>query len=196
MTTRRIIILHGYNATPSSDWYGNVADHFRRQGCEVEVPALPFPWAPNLNLWSKTVRELLDRKGWNPDINLTLIAHSTGCLAALRFAEQLPAGTKLGPSILVAGFPAAMFHGRIPTLVARAPRPALLRGKFEQVLAVHSTNDWRVPCESNIRWAENTLGAEAYRVVNGGHLIRRHGYSDWPSPLYQRVEDFLGKPCQ
>ncbi len=189
---RRIVILHGLSADSSSDWYINVADHFSALGCETLIPNLPGTYAPNLNRWAKAIQALLESNGWKADEDLCLIGHSTGCMAALRFIESLPDQTRLGPAILVAGFPAALFHPNVPVLVARDPRPKQIKHKLPNLLAVHSTNDWRVPIGPNSTWLEKELGAEIFTIENAGHFIKRHGWTDWTKELYEKADDFLG----
>jgi predicted alpha/beta hydrolase family esterase len=186
---RRIVIVHGLSADSRSDWYQKVALHFRNIGFEVLVPDLPGANAPNLNRWAKSLHELLSANGWAADETLTLIGHSTGCMAVLRFIETLPGGTLLGPTILLAGFPVSLFQ--LPVFVARRPNPSKIRQKAPNLLCVFSSNDWRVPAKRNAKWFETELAAETIVVENAGHFIRRHGWNDWSEELYTRVTEFL-----
>jgi predicted alpha/beta hydrolase family esterase len=188
---RRIVILHGLSATNNSDWYQAVASHFELLGCEVLAPNFPGAHAPNLNRWSLALHRELEQKNWEFDENLSLIGHSTGVMAALRFVETLPPGTRLGPCIFVAGFPAALLVPTVPTFVARRPRLPLIKPKLPKILAVYSKNDWRVPIGPNAEWFEKELNAVVYAVDKAGHFIKRHGWVDWNDELYKRVEAVL-----
>jgi predicted alpha/beta hydrolase family esterase len=188
---RKIFIFHGISATARDNWYSKVADHFRALGYDVLVPNMPHKHTPNLNEWSSAALAEIKNKGWTIDENLSMIGHSTGSLAVMRFIEKLPEHTRIGPSILVAGFPAAFLHPKFPTLVARPPRVDLIRPKLSHLLAVHSTNDWRVPLGPNSRWFEKELSAEIFTIGNAGHVIKRHGWGNWSDELYCKAEQFL-----
>jgi predicted alpha/beta hydrolase family esterase len=60
-----------------------------------------------------------------------------------------------------------------------------------RVLAVHSTNDWRVPIAQNSAWLQKNLNAEVFTIGDAGHVITRHGWQDWSDELYEKADKFL-----
>ncbi len=148
----------------------------------MTVPRLPYAWAPNLNRWARCIRLVVDK----PDEQLHLIGHSTGSLAILRYLEGLQGCERVGTVVLVSAFPQALFHPRLPNILARAPRPKLLRGRYSRLLAVHTETDRRVPL-SNGRWLVQQLDATMVNLGARGHMDARAGVTDWPPELYQRV---------
>jgi len=79
---KRIIIMHGWNATPHEAWFSDAADMLRKKGYQVEVPELPGGYYPDFDGWMKTIRDLA------PDENTILIGHSLGAVTIMRFLES------------------------------------------------------------------------------------------------------------
>jgi predicted alpha/beta hydrolase family esterase len=153
---------------------------------------MPEPYAPNLNKWAAKVKQVLKENNWTPDDSLSLIGHSTGVLAAMRYIEKLPVDVHIGPCVFVAGFPASLFHPDLPVLLARSPVVSQIKPKLKQLIAVHSTNDWRVPAQANGKWFEEKLDAQVIIFERAGHFTKRSGWRDWNDDLYREADRLFG----
>lgn len=182
----RIVIAHGLNAGPHSNWFPAVAQSLEAKGYNVSVPALPVAWAPNLNRWAQQIAKSVEK----PSRYVHLIGHSTGSLAIMRYLEGLRDDETVGTVVLVSAFPKALFHPNIPNIFARPPKPTLIRGRYRGLLAVHTENDWKVPLV-NGDWLNSQLGATVINLGKRGHIDAKSGVTDWPPELYEQVLEVL-----
>ena len=95
---KRVIIIHGYGATPRSHWFPWLAAQL--PGVSVEVPELPDPMAPDFEAWVSAAAAALVEA----DESTVLIGHSLGAITALTALAALPERRKLAGLVLVAGF--------------------------------------------------------------------------------------------
>ena len=91
---KKILILHGWNASPCGHWFWIAKEKWEKQGWQVEVPELPGNYFPKKDGWVKVVEK------FKPDEDWTLIGHSLGGVAILRYLEK--ASKKIKQAILVA----------------------------------------------------------------------------------------------
>jgi predicted alpha/beta hydrolase family esterase len=94
--------------------------------------------------------------------------------------------------VLLAAFPAALLHSWLPNVLARPPKPRRIITTYQKILAVHSTDDWRVPLRPNQTWLKENVRAHTHEVQHAGHFSGRDGWIDWTPDLYATVEAFLG----
>lgn len=93
---KRVILLHGLNASPKDKWYPWFAQEIRQLGIECFVPALPNPTDPHISEWTAELDKL------HPDENTILTGHSRGGVAVLRWLEAQPESLKVKKVILIA----------------------------------------------------------------------------------------------
>lgn len=79
---KKIIILHGWNATPREAWFWLAKEHLEQKGYQVEAPELPGAYFPDYEGWVKTINDL------HPDENTVLIGHSLGAVTIMRYLEK------------------------------------------------------------------------------------------------------------
>ena len=91
-----VILLHGNgNSTPNDNWLPYVKSELEKAGLNVQAPQLPDTNLARAQYWLPFLKNEL-----KADHNSILIGHSSGAVAALRFAEKQPI---LG-SVLVGGY--------------------------------------------------------------------------------------------
>jgi len=78
----KILILHGWEADPQSNWFLDAKNFFQNKGYEVFAPYLPGNYYPRLAEWLRIIKQ------YHPDEEWILIGHSLGGVAILRFLEQ------------------------------------------------------------------------------------------------------------
>jgi predicted alpha/beta hydrolase family esterase len=111
---RRVVIVHGYAATPTDHWFPWLAEQLRALGIHTAAADLPDPQAPERSAWLAATAAAIEAAG-GLDEHTHLIAHSLGCITVLRHLAALPpepaptdpartASWRLGGLTLVAGF--------------------------------------------------------------------------------------------
>ena len=96
---RRVFIVHGWQGTPSVNWFPWLKFKLEGRGIRVMVPQLPDTGRPRMTPW---VNELA-KTVVVPDKDCYFIGHSLGCITILRYLESLKDQT-IGGVVLVAGF--------------------------------------------------------------------------------------------
>ena len=147
---RRVVIVHGYAATPTDHWFPWLAEQLRTAGIHADVAELPDPQAPDPAAWLAATAAAVEAAG-GIDEHTHLVAHSLGCITVLRHLAALPTPSvkaatlpdspgedswRLGGLSLVAGF-----TGPLPALPQLDDYlTAHLHGQRHGHLAVPSTS--------------------------------------------------------
>ena len=97
---RRVIIVHGYAATPQDHWFPWLHSVLLNEGIDATVVTMPTPEKPQAPDWEATLKAALG----TPDAGTWVVAHSLGAITALRVLESLPQPWRLGGLILISGF--------------------------------------------------------------------------------------------
>jgi predicted alpha/beta hydrolase family esterase len=175
-TSRRAVIFHGYGATPQDHWFEWLAERLNRIGVSTQIPALPNPAAPHRERWATAAADALGV----PDDNTIVIAHSLGCITALRHLASLANPWRVGTLVLVAGF-----VERLPALpdldefVGEGVDLSGMREHIGSLTIVRSDDDPYVPIEHTDRLA-NLLGTSALIVPGAGHFLATDGFTSLP----------------
>ncbi len=98
---KKILILHGFGANSNDIFYGHMKNRLSNIG-DVYLPQLPNSDNPNDVVQSNSIKDQFD----------IVIAHSFGCVTALRYAEN----HKLNSLILVSGFVDVNFYDGDPDI--------------------------------------------------------------------------------
>jgi uncharacterized protein len=121
----------------------------------------------DLRVWAQAVSDAAEAAGGR----VWLVAHSFGCLAAVRAAAQT--GADIAGALLVAPADPAKF-GAVFTL----PRTAL---PFRTVVVGSENDDW-MSLGSARRWSR-TWGATLVNAGRAGHINVASGHGPWPAGL-------------
>jgi predicted alpha/beta hydrolase family esterase len=97
---QRVVIVHGYEASPDANWFPWLQDALEAEGIAVTVVPLPGPDDPDKAAWENAVSAALRV----PDAATIVVAHSLGVVTALRVLAALPEPWELAGLVLVAGF--------------------------------------------------------------------------------------------
>lgn len=180
---KRIFIIHGWGATPDSDWYPWVAQELEAKGHEVIVPPMPETETPTINAWVDRITKVVGR----PDENTFFIGHSIGCQAILRYLSQL-IDTHVGGVVCVAGFFTLqnLEEGERPIATPWLTTPldfAKARNAAPSIIAFFSDNDQYVPLAENKKIYEQELGADALVLHSKGHFTSDDMVTEMPEIL-------------
>lgn len=178
-TRQRATIIHGYAATPADHWFGWLAAQLDARGIPTAVPALPNPDAPDPDRWLAAVAASVG----TPDQDSVLVAHSLGCITALRHLCSLARPWRLGALVLVSGFVDAL--PALPTLDAYIGKPLDLteiRNHVDRLTLIRSDADPYVPPSHTDRLAD-LLGTSTQVIPGAGHFLASDGVTSLPAAL-------------
>ncbi|MFH8837206.1 RBBP9/YdeN family alpha/beta hydrolase [Streptomyces sp. NPDC017868] len=176
MSIDRVIVLHGYMASPSSHWFAWLRDELAPEGVEVEIPALPNPTAPEPEAWITAAAKVLGE----PDGRTAVVGHSLGCVTALHALDRLGGDWRLDALIAVSGFisPAPALPELDPFIRA-VPDIAGIAGNIRRRAVVRSDNDTFVT-PSLTSELGRLLRAEEVVVPGAGHFRAAEGITSLP----------------
>ncbi len=186
----RVIVLHGYQASPDAHWFDWLTADLARDGVEVQIPALPDPHRPRLADWVATARAAIG----TPDERTVVVGHSLGCITALHALSATPGGWRLGGLVLAAGFdtvPPAV--PEVAAFTAVLPDHARIVAATAHRHVVGSDDD-PVVAPALTRALAERLDAGYDVVPGGGHLLGRDGFTSLPV-LRDRVRAALDLPA-
>ncbi|HUQ85107.1 MAG TPA: alpha/beta hydrolase [Candidatus Limnocylindrales bacterium] len=167
---KHAVIVHCWNGTPEYCWYPKTKQELEQQNFQVTVPEMPETNLPKLSLWLPTLKEAIGI----PNENLYLVGHSIGCMAILRYLEQLNENEKVGGVILVAGFTDDLrsvdpIEDELKNFFESPILWSKLKTKAKKYIAIHSDNDPYVSLKYGYIFKEK-LGAELIIKHSMGHF--------------------------
>jgi uncharacterized protein len=196
---KRVFIIHGWEASPDSNWFPWLKNELEKNCFAVIVPAMPNSAQPKCAEWVDYLKKIVGEV----DEDTFFVGHSLGPIAILRFLETLSADEKAGGVIMVAGFSESLGIPEIesffqkpldyekikrsvrniptPSRAARAtpPERGIITSGF---VAINSDDDPYVPMSQG-KILEKELGAELIVMHNCGHLNAGTGFFELPIVL-------------
>ncbi|MBI6550432.1 RBBP9/YdeN family alpha/beta hydrolase [Xenorhabdus lircayensis] len=186
---KKIIIVHGYTASSSSNWFPWLKETLIEQGADVIVPGMPESLAPKPEAWANMLMDIVPRAGKDT----IFIGHSLGCIAVLRHLEAIRSTSPhIGGYILVSGFDSPQIA--LPELDSFTAEPldyAFLRGVTGLRISIISSNDGIVSSQSSQALA-HSLQTEITNVDNGGHFLDREGFTRL-LPVYDALKTVVSE---
>jgi predicted alpha/beta hydrolase family esterase len=185
----RVVVLHGYQASPGAHWFDWLTADLARDGVPVHVPALPSPQDPALGDWVEAARAAIG----TPDARTVLVGHSLGCITALHALSATPGDWRLGGLVLASGFDTG------PRAVPEVAEFTAALPDHDRVIAatahrhVIGSDDDPVVEPALTRSLAERLDATYDVVPGGGHLLGKDGFTTLPV-LRDRVRAALGLP--
>lgn len=176
MKKARLIIVHGFMASPEDHWFRWLEAQAATLGMEVTVPAMPDSAAPDEARWLET----LGQYAGDVDEQTYFVGHSLGCITALRYLSGRPAEQRAGGIIMVSGFSEPV--PLLPELDGFTASPLenleSLTGIAHRAVLV-SLNDEIVPPAYTLRLSQQ-LAAPLYGLPGCGHFLDRDGFETLP----------------
>ena len=183
-----VLILHGWqNHRPEGHWQRWLAGELDAAGHAVRYPQLPEPDAPVRTEWLAALEAELE--GTDP-AELTVVAHSLGCMLWVAHARARAAAGLTGPvarRVLLVGPPSDAVVASIAELAEFAAvdagheasaTAALAAASVEPPVVVAGDHDPYSPVEEEGLAAR--LGLERIVVEGGGHLTIEDGFGPFP----------------
>lgn len=159
--SKKILILHGWNASPSQHFFPKAKEKFLKEGYQIEIPPMPGNYFPKLENWLKTI------KSYRPDKDWILIGHSLGGVAILKYLENAKAPIK--QAILLATPFDSMKFGAIENFYDEGFDWKKIRANCPKFNLVYETDDPVVPKEHGQKYTQELTGN--LKIIAGGmHL--------------------------
>lgn len=148
--SKSILIFHGWNANPQEHWFWQAKVEWEKLGWQMEVPELPGDYFPKKEQWIKVIKK------FQPDQNWTLIGHSLGGVAILRYLEKAP--KKIKQAILVATPFESMNFGALDNFFDGGFEWEKIKKNCPQFDLVYQDEDMAVPVEHGKNYAQKLEG--------------------------------------
>src|SRR3989344_6904899 len=182
---KRVIIVHGWEGSSTSDWIGWAVDAFQEKGYKVLAPEMPNTDHPIIEKWVEHLRSVAS----TVDEHTYFIGHSIGCQAIMRFLETID--TKAGGAVFVAGwFDLTNLESeeeKILKLWIETPiEYAKVKENLARSVVILSDNDLYVPYEQTKKRFEARLDSEVVTIPGAGHIDTDAGFG----PFSQLIEIF------
>ncbi len=187
---KRVIIVHGWDGYPEEGWFPWLKSQLKQKGFQVTVPQLPEPEIPKIEPW---VTALANTVG-TADENTYFVGHSIGCSTIARYLDTLPADTKVGGAVFVAGFFKRLtkLEGEEAKEIANPWLTTSLDfDKVKNILtksvAIFSDNDPYVPLDNQDDFHDK-LNSKIIVEHNMGHFSGSTGTTQLPIALESLLE--------
>ena len=188
-----IIIVHGWGASPKSDWLAWLKKELERKGASVIVPAMPRTNHPIIKAWVSHLESVI-RKAGSAHKDLILVGHSIGCQAILRTLEKSPSPSALrikGVALVAPWFTLKNLEGPGEEAIAKpwlATPIDLAKAMYRigKLTAFFSTNDPLVPFPENKKRFGAAFQAIHPRIIvmkGKGHFNALDGVREFPALL-------------
>lgn len=178
-SVQRVVIIHGYEASPDANWFPWLQRELEAEGMDVTVVPLPDPDDPDTAAWENAVSAALGV----PDAATAVVAHSLGAITALRVLAALPERWELGVLVLVAGFVERL--DALPELdryLAADVDVERLARSIRTRTVIRSKTDPFVPPAASDDLARR-LDAQLQVHPEAGHFMAKDGVTTFPAVL-------------
>lgn len=182
---KHVIIVHGWDAAPESNWFPWLKSELEKLGHRVSVPAMPEPAQPEVGAWVRCLEQAAGRV----DPSIYFVGHSLGCITIAHFLQQLPEDAAAGGCVFVAGFSGNIQNPATRNFYEKPLDAARVRSHSGPVTAVFSKDDPRVPLERAREFARQ-LEAKEVLLDGFGHFVGSRGVTRLPVVLETLQELF------
>lgn len=171
---KKAYLIHG-TSTRDDDWFPWLE---KAVAPEITLDRiwLPNPFNPDATEWQGAIDDQIPHEDGQSEI--TIVAHSLGCIAALRFVER---HTLTNINLILVGAFAKPLPN-YPQLNGFVTPPVdcqNVKGKINRATVITAQNDPIAPYQYSVEVA-NHIGAKLIVQPTGGHFLSADGYSEFP----------------
>jgi len=158
---KKILILHGWDASPDEHWFLPAKEKFEKAGLKVFLPRMPGNYFPKKEQWLKIIKETIKSDNW------ILIGHSLGGVAILKYLENAPFKAK--QVVLIAAAYEPMSFGPIENFFDAPFQWEKIKLHCPKFDIVVESDDPVVPIEHGKNFAKK-LGGKLHVLPGGTHF--------------------------
>ncbi len=190
---KSVVIVHGWGDDSESGWIPWLASELRQKGIETIAPDMPNTETPKIGEWVPFLAGQIKNSG----SDLFLVGHSIGCQAILRYLETLPEGSRIGGTVLVAGWTtlAGLSDGEKAVAEPWENTPIdwqKVSARAGSFICIYSDNDPYVP-EANAQLLREKLNARLVLDSGQGHFSEENDVTQLPVALNELLT-IMGLP--
>ncbi len=174
---KRVFILHGWGEYPDKGWFPWLKKELEKKGVKAEVLKM-VPQPPVLSKW----KDILSKAVGKPDKDTYFVCHSAGVQTALHYIAELPAKTKVGGIVMVAGWVDGLGMPELKHFFDAPLNWKAVREHCAKFIAIYSDNDPYVKTY-HAESLEDELGAENWLAEGMKHFSHEEGVDKLPIAL-------------
>ena len=188
-----VLILHGTDATPDSNWFMWLKGKLVGRGYHVWLPQLPSSDKPSTKTYTKF---LLANKKFKFDEDTILIGHSSGAVEILNLLQHLPIKAHIKAAVLVSAFKDDLGRDDLSDLFSEPFDFEKIKQHCGKFSFIHSDDDPYCPLEHAQYLAAETNG-EVMVFEGQGHFNTDVGpeYKQFPE-LIQFIDEAIKGPAE
>lgn len=172
---KKAYLIHG-TSTRDDDWFPWLETAAKNEGINVDRLWLPTPFNPNQNEWNNAVDDQIEATD-----KITLIAHSLGCITALRYVERH--NIKDARLLLVGAFDQGLpTYPELDSFMSPSPDYSHITSKVTKATVITAKDDPIAPYKASIHVANN-IKAKLIVQATGGHFLTSDGFTSFPLVL-------------
>jgi uncharacterized protein len=159
----RAILIHGNGgSTPNDNWFPYVKTELEKMGVKVDAPQFPDSILARASYWLPYLKDVL-----KPDDKTIIIGHSSGAIAAMKYAETNP----LLGSVLVGAYHTdlGMKNEKISGYFDTPWDWDAIKKNQKWIIQFAGVKDPWIPI-SEARYVHERLNTEYYELSDEGHF--------------------------
>ena len=173
---KRVFLIHGWGGKPDNHWFPWLSWELKSRGFDVYALTMPHADAPKVSEWVVTIKDAVGR----PDKETFFVGHSLGCIAVVRYIEQLQKTARVGGCVFVAGFLSDLGIPEVEDFVNTPLDVGKAKSHCPKFVTIFSDNDSYISMEKSLEF-QKALGAKAILERGKGHFSKSEGVTALPS---------------
>lgn len=174
MAKQQAYLIHG-TSTRDDDWFPWL-EQAAKPEITVDRLTLPNPFSPDPDQWQDACDAQI-----HPVSGMTLVAHSLGCVTALRYVERHKlSGVRL---LLVGAFDEGLpSYPELNSFVQPPIDYEKVKPKLAGATVICAQDDPIAPYKDGVAVSQH-IGAKLIVQPTGGHFLSSEGYREFPLAL-------------
>lgn len=181
---KKVYLIHG-TSTRDDDWFPWL-EKAVAPNIALDRIWLPNPFNPDPKAWANAIDDEIPHADGQEGI--TIVAHSLGCIAALRFVERYQ--LEKVNLILVGAFAKPLpSYPQLDSFMTPPIDYSNIKPKIGHAVVITAQNDPIAPYQYAVEVA-NHIGAKLYVQPQGGHFLSSDGFTKFPL-VQQELEQMV-----
>ncbi len=165
-TVMRVILIHGFNASPETNFHPWLKDQLHAKGFDVLTPTLSLT-TKDLDL-PAVIEQMKEQVGYLSSDDV-ILGHSLGAFVILQYLEAVEM-TETPRAVIMVAPPWKVSNPELRRMFIADLDADVLMWKAREYVIVHSKDDTLVPIDHGRRFAK-ALKAKLLEVDGQGHFM-------------------------